>query len=155
MRNTLVVFFALGLLACSSEMPTQNDSHLRTAPPTLTISATSRAISNTNGSQDLEVSALLRNSTKSHIALVNGAQCPLFVRIFPDPTGEFSNSLDPSMACPIGGPTDDLPVGKERKLWDATALAERDPVISRMEADAKQEVEVACRNILRRFDPTS
>ncbi|PYO79113.1 MAG: hypothetical protein DMD63_05170 [Gemmatimonadetes bacterium] len=51
--------------------------------------------------------------------------------------------------------TDDLPVGKERKLWDATALAERDPVISQIEADAKQEVEVACRNILRRFDPAS
>ena len=108
MRNTLVAFFALGSLACSSEMPTQNDSHLRTAPPTLSISATSREVLNANGSLDLEVSALLRNSTKSHIALVNGAQCPLFVRIFLDPTGEFSNSLDPSMGCPIGGPTVDL-----------------------------------------------
>jgi Protein of unknown function (DUF2489) len=48
--------------------------------------------------------------------------------------------------------TDDLPVGDQRKLWDKKALAERDPTISRIEADARPNVEVACRNILRRFD---
>lgn len=48
--------------------------------------------------------------------------------------------------------TDDLPVGAQRKLWDKKALAERDPVISQIEADARKNVEAACRNILRRFD---
>jgi hypothetical protein len=47
--------------------------------------------------------------------------------------------------------TDHLPVGAERKLWEENALAERDAIVSRIEAEAKQEVESACRNILRRF----
>jgi hypothetical protein len=47
--------------------------------------------------------------------------------------------------------TDDLPVGAERKLWEEKALAERDAIVSRIEAEAKQEVQSACRNILRRF----
>jgi len=59
---------------------------------------------------------LLRNSTKSHILLVNGAQCPLFVRLFPDPTGEQSGSLDLSMGCKSGGPTLDLAPGDTATL---------------------------------------
>jgi hypothetical protein len=47
--------------------------------------------------------------------------------------------------------TDHLPVGAERKLWEQKALAERDAIVSRIEAEAKEEVESACRNILRRF----
>ena|SRR5256885_11355962 len=48
--------------------------------------------------------------------------------------------------------TDHLPVGAERKLWEEKALVERDAIVSRIEADAKHEVEIACRNILRRFE---
>jgi hypothetical protein len=48
--------------------------------------------------------------------------------------------------------TDHLPVGAERQLWEATALVERDAIVSRIEADARREVGTACRNILRRFD---
>lgn len=111
MRNTLIGVVALFLFGCSSKSPTENDGRLRLAPPTLSVTATSRLVSNMGGGQDLEVSALLRNSTKSHILLANGAQCPLFVRLFPDPTGEASGSLDPSMGCPSGGPTIDLAPG--------------------------------------------
>jgi hypothetical protein len=126
MRNMLMGFFALFLFGCSSKSPTENDGRLTVAPPTLSVAATSRPVSNVGGGQDLEVSAVLRNSTKSHILLVNGAQCPLFVRLFPDPKGESSGSLDPSMGCPSGGPTIDLAPGDTRLLTHtlpAAALA--------------------------------
>lgn len=126
MRNFFVACVTLGSLACSSDMPTQNDSHLRTAPPTLSIKATSRALSNANGTQDLEVSALIRNSTTSHIGLLNGAQCPLFVQIFSDPTGEPEGSLNPANGCPSGGPALDLAPSDTTvltRLVPASALA--------------------------------
>ena len=108
MRITLGVLVGLVSLGCNAEAPTQNGMENRLAPPTLSLTATSRPISNANGGQDLEVSALLRNSTKTHIGVATGALCPLFVRIFPDPTGEPSGSLDLSMACPSGSATVDL-----------------------------------------------
>jgi len=110
MRKTVICFAALSFVACSSE-PTGNGAGLRLPPPTLSVAASSRPIPNMRGGQDLEVSALLRNSTQSHILLVNGAQCPLFVRLFADPTGEPSGSLDGSMACASRGPTLDLAPG--------------------------------------------
>ncbi|HYT69939.1 MAG TPA: hypothetical protein VEK78_01075, partial [Gemmatimonadales bacterium] len=36
------------------------------------------------------------------IRIALGTQCPLFVRIFPDPTGEYAASVNGSMACPPG-----------------------------------------------------
>ena len=116
MRNMVTGFVVLSFLACSSKAPTENETGLRLAPPALSITATSRPIPNARGGQDLEVSALLRNSTKSHILLVNGAQCPLFVRLFPDPTGEQVGSLDPSMGCKSAGPTLDLAPGATATL---------------------------------------
>lgn len=59
----------------------------------------------------LEVSASLRNATKVRIQVAVGAQCPLFVRLFPDPTGEPAGSLDASMACAPGGSILDLAPG--------------------------------------------
>jgi hypothetical protein len=108
MHKTLGILVALASLACNAEAPTQNGMENRLAPPTLSLTAISRPISNASGGQDLEVSALLRNSTKTHIVVATGAVCPLFVRIFPDPTGEPSGSLDLSMACPSGSATVDL-----------------------------------------------
>ena len=108
MRNTLGFILAVGSLACAAERSTDNDVGLRLAPPTLSLSATARPISNASGGNDLEVSALLRNSTKTHIGVAVGAQCPLFVRIFPDPTGEQSGALDASMGCPSGAPQLDV-----------------------------------------------
>jgi hypothetical protein len=46
-----------------------------------------------------------------HFQVAVGAQCPLFVQIFPDPTGEPSASASGSMACARGGPTLDLAPG--------------------------------------------
>jgi hypothetical protein len=110
MRNEVKVLVTLGLLACTGRAPTEN-SYWGTAPPTLTVTATTRVLPVAGGAPDLEISALLRNSTVSHIQVAVGAQCPLFVRIFPDPTGENSGSLDLSMACAQGGPTLDLAPG--------------------------------------------
>ncbi|HVS61420.1 MAG TPA: hypothetical protein VHE82_12070 [Gemmatimonadaceae bacterium] len=112
MRNAVPLLVALGLLACTDRAPTENNYEMRrTAPPTLSVSATTRVLPVAGGAPDLEISASLRNSTVSHIQVAVGAQCPLFVRIFPDPTGEYSGSLDPSMACAQGGPILDLAPG--------------------------------------------
>jgi hypothetical protein len=108
MHKTLGILVALASFACNAEAPTENGGENRLAPPTLSFSAASRPISNASGGQDLEVSVLLRNSTKTHIGVATGTLCPLFVRIFPDPTGEPSGSLDLSMACPSGSATVDL-----------------------------------------------
>jgi len=112
MRNAVPLLVALGLLACTDRAPTENNYEMRrTAPPTLSVSATTRVLPVAGGAPDLEISASLRNSTVSHIQVAVGAQCPLFVRIFPDPTGEYSGSLDLSMACAQGGPILDLAPG--------------------------------------------
>jgi len=126
MRKTLVSFVVLFLLGCSSKSPTENDGQLRTAPPTISVSATSRPVSNVSGGQDLQVSALLRNSTKSHFLLANGTQCPLFVQLFADPTGEAAGSVALAMGCPSGGPTIDLAPGDSivfTRTLPATTLA--------------------------------
>lgn len=47
--------------------------------------------------------------------------------------------------------TDHLPVGKARELWDPGALKEKDALVQRIEAEARHNVEQACRNIIRRF----
>lgn len=111
MRGTVRLVVALGALACTSPTSTENDSGLKLSPPTLSVSATTRVVSVAGAAPELEVSASLRNATMSHIQVAVGAQCPLFVRLFPDPTGEFRNSTDPSMACPPGGPNLDLAPG--------------------------------------------
>jgi len=64
-----------------------------------------------SGAPNLEVSASLRNATKLRIGVAVGAQCPLFVRVFPDPTGEYADSLAASMACPPGASTLELAPG--------------------------------------------
>ena len=63
------------------------------------------------GVPQLEVSASLRNTTTIHIKVAVGEQCPLFVHLFPDTTGEPAVSLNPSMACPPSAPTRDLAPG--------------------------------------------
>jgi hypothetical protein len=40
-----------------------------------------------------------------------GVGCPLFVKLFPDPTGEYEGSTDSSMGCLSGGPALDLAPG--------------------------------------------
>lgn len=111
MRTALPLLVALGLLACTDRAPTQNIYERRLAPPMLSVSATTRVLPVAGAAPDLEISALLWNSTAVHFKVAVGAQCPLFVRIFPDPTGEPSGSLNASMACAQGGPTLDLAPG--------------------------------------------
>lgn len=102
--NPIGVLVALGLMACTGSAPTQTQG-LRTLPPTLSVSATTDVISAAGGAPELEISALLRNETKVGFQVAVGAQCPLYVRLFPDPTGAYSDSLSASMACAPGGPT--------------------------------------------------
>jgi hypothetical protein len=110
MRITIPLLVALALCACTDPGPTESN-YLRVAPPTLSVNATSRARTVEGGSPDLEISALLRNATSSHIQVAVGAQCPLAVRLFSDPTGEFTVSVSASMGCAPNGPTIDLAPG--------------------------------------------
>jgi hypothetical protein len=120
MRNAVRVLVALGVMACTSQAPTQGDSGLRLAPPTLSVSATTRVVASTaGGAPRLEVSAVLRNATGSHIRVAVGARCPLFVRLVPDSTGEPLGSLDAGMACAPGGPTLDVGPGDTAVLTRA------------------------------------
>jgi hypothetical protein len=112
MRNATRLLIALLLSACATQAPTGEDvGRTRLAPPTLSVTATSRALPVPGSASDLQVSALLRNLTTTHIQVFVGAQCPLFVRIFPDPTGEQMGSTAAADACPAGGPTLDLAPG--------------------------------------------
>jgi hypothetical protein len=95
----------------------------RLPPPTLSVSATTHVLSVASGAPDLEVSALLRNATLSRIRVAVGVQCPLFVRVFPDPTGEYAGSLDASMACPPGASTLELAPGETTVLTRVLAAA--------------------------------
>src|SRR6266581_6645186 len=97
MRSSIRLLVLVALCACRGQGPTEMN---RLAPPTLTVSASTRVVSVASGAPNLEVSALLRNATTVRIGVAVGAHCPLFVRVFPDPTGEYSGSLDASMACP-------------------------------------------------------
>jgi hypothetical protein len=105
----LVVFF--GLSACADQGPRLEDSRLRLAPPSLSITATSRVVMSAAGESELEVSASLQNFTKTHISVAVGPQCPLFVKIFANPSGERMVTTNSSMACPAGGPMVDVAPG--------------------------------------------
>jgi len=115
MRKAPIVFIALLAGGCSSDAPT-GTVRRSLPPPTLTVIATTRSVTNSQGGQDLEVTARLQNSTSVHIQLVSGLQCPLFVRLFLDPSGEFSGLLDGTMGCPTGLPTMDIPPGASLTL---------------------------------------
>lgn len=109
MRKFAAMLVVLCTLSCKSNGPTATDN--RVAPPLLSVSATSRALAVAGSASELEVSALLRNGTSTQIRVSVGAACPLFVRIFSDPTGESQGSLDSSMGCSLGGLTLDLAAG--------------------------------------------
>lgn len=109
MHNPIRFLVALGLVACACEAPTEpSERHRLPLPPTLSVSATTHVLSVAAGALDLEVVASLRNATTSRIRVAVGSQCPLFVRLFPNPTGEYAVSLNASMACPPGASTLEL-----------------------------------------------
>jgi hypothetical protein len=109
MRKIMLSMIALGSLACRGDTVTNVQCcELRLPPPTVTVRATSRPILNADSLAELEVSAVVSNRTSVHLNVAVGVQCPLGVRIFPDPTGAQMSEVSESMACPSGGPTVDL-----------------------------------------------
>jgi hypothetical protein len=103
---------AAALTACANREPTQVDTTTRRlAPPALAMVATSRVVSSAGGAPALEVTATLWNPSTSHILLAVGPECPLVVWVFPDPTGEFMGSVDPSKGCASIGATRDVAPG--------------------------------------------
>jgi hypothetical protein len=122
MRKFAAMLAVLCALSCKSNGPTVADN--RVAPPMLSVSATSRALSVADSGSELVVSALLRNGTSAQIRVSVGAVCPLFVRIFSDQTGASEGSLDSSMGCSLGGPTLDLAPGDTAVLSRVIGAAE-------------------------------
>ena len=84
------------------------------------------------------------------VGIIEGAR--LLSNLASDLVPDWKVDRDLLVLAALDSETDDLPVGAQRKLWEAKALAERDTIIDRIEAEARPGVEAACRNILRRFD---
>jgi hypothetical protein len=51
----------------------------------------------------------------------------------------------------LSSETDHLPTGSARQYWSATALAEADVDIARIEQNAREDVLRACTNVIKRF----
>jgi hypothetical protein len=51
----------------------------------------------------------------------------------------------------VDSETDHLPIGEERKSWDAEALAAKDQEIQEFEASVREDIMAACRNLIARF----
>ena len=83
------------------------------------------------------------------MGIIEGAR--LLSTLAPDLVPDWKVDPDLLVLAALDSETDDLPVGAQRKLWEAKALAERDALVARIEADARESVEAACRNILSRF----
>lgn len=62
---------------------------MRTAPPVLSVTATTQVVVDSSGASELEVVAALFNGTTSCLQVLTGPQCPLAVHLFPDPTGAY------------------------------------------------------------------
>ena len=118
MRNALRVLVVFGLVGWASQLPAQIVFRGRRAPVPrpLTVTASTRVLSATGAGPSLEVSALLENRTTRHKQVVIGARCPLWVRLFPAPTGEMSGSFDDSSLCRTRGPSLDIAPGHSATL---------------------------------------
>jgi hypothetical protein len=102
MRNRFCLLGIVVLLGCESS-PTGIQRSL--PPPTLSVTATAAVTLDTSGVPSLGISTLLLNNTDVRIDVRVGDTCPLFVRLFLNPTGQPSGHLDGSMACDHKGPT--------------------------------------------------
>ena len=115
MRHSVCLLAFVAFSACA-EAPSGIDTTNRLAPPIPRVEASSRVIAGEGGVPVLEVSAVLRNSTPVHFKVATGAGCPLFVRLYSAPTGEYSGSVDGSMACPTSSLILDLGPGDSAVL---------------------------------------
>ncbi len=113
--------------ACTRE-PTEFRKSL--PPPTLAATGITRVRISANGKPELEVSAVLRNPTSVHIQVGTGATCPLYERVFADPSGEFMVGPGAPGPCPASAFTLDLAPGDSAVLSDvigADAIAAFQP----------------------------
>lgn len=105
-RKWLSGLALVGAWACEGRGPTDGADLQKGGPPDrIAVTASMRVLSFPGRGLQLEVSALLRNPTTSTFDIIVGGQCPLPVRIFPDPTGAPITSIDGMMVCPTGGPS--------------------------------------------------
>ena len=111
-RCLLVV---VGTAVSGCKAPTQVDNGLRTSPPVLSITATTQVVVDSTGAPALEVVAALYNPTTSHVQVFAVPQCPLAVRLFPDPTGVYMVGTFPS-GCQSGLATIDIAPGDSATL---------------------------------------
>ena len=111
-RKSVTWSLLIGAVACAERSPTDGSNFQKNPPPTrIVVSAATRVMNFPGRPPQLEVSAVLRNNTTASFEIIVGGACPLFVRIFPDPTGEPVTSVDNSMACPPTGPSFTLAPG--------------------------------------------
>lgn len=101
MHYPLRILIPMALVACNG--PAERTHGL--PPPTLSLSAAIQVVSTVDSTLALEVAATLRNETDVLIKVSDGPECPLYVRLFWNPTGEPAGSLSSAMACPPGSTT--------------------------------------------------
>jgi hypothetical protein len=93
---------------------------------------------------------IARAILEGELGIIEGAR--VLSTLAPELVADWKVDPDFLFLAALDSETDDLPVGAQRKLWEAAALAERDATVSQIEGEARQNVEAACRNILRRFE---
>jgi hypothetical protein len=108
MREVFCSVALIVLAACSGDSLSAVDTQNRLPPPVPRIDASSRVTSDAGGVPVLEVSAILRNPTTTVFKVATGPNCPLFVQLYPAPTGQYVGQLNGSMACSPSSPTFDL-----------------------------------------------
>ena len=107
------VAVAVAVAGCG---PGSTEVLLRPAPPSLAVSGTTRVVVDGGGHPQLEVAAQLRNPNNVHIVVGIGSACPLYVRLFPDPSGVVEVSSGGPVGCPASAFTLDLAPGDSAVL---------------------------------------
>jgi hypothetical protein len=120
MRRTLLVASLLTLTACG----TKEVSGLTTAPPSPSLVGSARIVSDAGGQLAVEIAARLHNGTSVHLHLGTGPSCPLYVRMFPDSTGEATVVGGFPAHCPASAFTLDLAPGDSIVLSQTMAASE-------------------------------
>ncbi|MDE3128361.1 MAG: hypothetical protein KGL38_10175 [Gemmatimonadota bacterium] len=111
--RVLTAAIALAAAACGGA-PTGTGRSL--PPPTLQVSGSTRIRTDSGGQSELEVLAALSNPTSVHILVGMGAQCPLYVHVYPDPTGAYMVPAGGPAGCAASAMTLDLAPGDSAVL---------------------------------------